>query len=112
MVQVQPRNLRVNLDHVTRFMYKHCNRTLYYYYKHTEHVMIYILSIIFLVNLNTIHSAVTFLQISYYEVTWRDLYIFYVAAAIHDLHKVTICSWPILAAHAKPRFTLVATYSL
>ena len=74
-VQVPPRNLRINLDHDTRFMYKHCNKTLFSYYKHTDHAIFYMLVVLFSVNLNTLHSAATLLQISYSEATWRDLWL-------------------------------------
>ena len=80
-IQIPPRNPRINLDHDTWFMFKHCNKTLFSYYKHTDHAIIYMLVVIFLVYLNTLHSAAPFLQISYSEVTWQDLY----------LHITTIC---------------------
>jgi len=81
-IQIAPRNPRINLDYDTRLMYKHCNRNLFYYYKHTDHAIIYILVVLVLVNLNTLHSTATFLQISYSEVTWRDLYIMYLCYVV------------------------------
>jgi len=74
-LQIPPRNPRINLDHDTRFMYKHCNKTLFFLLqKHSRPRHNLHSGCIILVDLNTLHSAATFLQISYSQVTWRNLY--------------------------------------
>ena len=46
--------------------------------------------VIFLVNLNTLHSAATFLQIFYSEATWLDMYCKRMCRQFEKVFKVVI----------------------